>query len=126
MPAGRLQAMRRRAGVIVPLLLAVLLSGCAGPAADQGSNPLEDLEGVVDLIPWAKSIASDASAEQLTARVEDITAGLPSIDIPDSTRADIEARLTALSSAVAADPTNVAAHVAELNVIIDEVKAAVQ
>ena len=118
--------MRWRAGVIVPLLLAVLLSGCAGPAADQGSNPLKDLEGVVDLIPWANSVASDATAEQLTARVEEITAGLPSLDIPDATRADIKARLTALSSAVAADPANVATHIAELNAIIDEVKAAVQ
>lgn len=118
--------MRKSALVSVPLLLVVLLSGCAGPGADQASNPLKDLEGVVDLIPWAKSIASDATAEQLTARVDEITAGLSSLQIPDATRADIEARLKALSAGVAADPANVAAHVTELNAIIDEVKAAVQ
>jgi hypothetical protein len=118
--------MRKRAVVVVPLLLVALLSGCAGLTADPGSNPLKDLEGVGDLIPWAKSIAADASAEQLTARIAEITAGLPSLDISDAVRADIEARLKALGAAVAADPANVAAHAAELNAIIDEVKAAVQ
>ena len=117
--------MTKRSVVAIPLLLVVLLSGCAGPAGDQGSNPLKDLEGVVDLIPWAKSVAADATAEQLTARVDEVIAGLPSLDIPEATRADLEARLTALGAAVAADPAN-AAHVAELNAIIDEVKAAVQ
>ena len=118
--------MGKRAGIVVPLLLAVLLSGCAGPVVDQGSNPLKDLEGVVDLIPWAKSIASDASAEQLTARIAAISAGIPSLDISDTTRADIEARLKKLSEALAADPANAAAQVGELNAIIDEVRAAAQ
>jgi hypothetical protein len=118
--------MTKRSFVAIPLLLVVLLSGCAGPAADQGANPLKDLEGVVDLIPWAKSVASDATAEQVTARVDEVIAGLPSLDIPEATRADLEARLTALGAAVAADPANAAAHVAEINAIIDEVKAAVQ
>jgi hypothetical protein len=118
--------MRKPAVVAVPLLLVVLLSGCAGPAGEQGPNPLKDLEGVVDLIPWAKSIAGDATAEQLTARVDEIMAGLPSLDIPDSARADVEARVTALSEAVKGDPADTAAHVAELNAIIDDVKAAVQ
>jgi hypothetical protein len=117
--------MRMRAVVAVPLLLIVLLGGCAGPAGEQGSNPLKDLEGVVDFVPWAKSIAADAAAEQLTARVEEITAGLRSLDISDTTRADIETRLKALGAALAADPANAAAHIAELNAIIDEVKAAV-
>jgi hypothetical protein len=118
--------MRKRAVVVVPLLLVVLLSGCAGPAGEQASNPLKDLEGVVDLIPWAKSIASDASADQLTARIDEIIAGLPSLDISDASRAELEARLKDVGEAVAADPANAAAHVAELNTIIDEVKAAVQ
>ena len=118
--------MRKPAVVAVPLLLVVLLSGCAGPDGEQGSNPLKDFEGVVDLIPWAKSIGSDATAEQLTARVDEIVTGLPSLDIPDAARADLEARVKALGEAVKADPADTAAHVAELNAIIDEVKAAVQ
>ena len=117
--------MNKRA-IVVPLLLAALLTGCAGTAADDGSNPLKDFEKVIDLIPWAKSIAADASAEQLTARIAEITAGLPSLDISDAERTAIEARLKALSDALAADPNNPAVHVAELNAIIDEVKAAVQ
>jgi len=118
--------MRKPAVVAVPLLLVVLLSGCAGPAGEQGPDPLKDLEGIVDLIPWAKSIAGDATAEQLTARVDEIIAGLPSLDIPEAARADIEARVKTLGEAVKADPADTAAHVAELNAIIDEVKAAVQ
>ncbi|WP_091705859.1 hypothetical protein [Microbacterium sp. cf046] len=107
------------------MLLVVLLGGCAGPA-DGGSNPIEDFEKVIDLIPWAKSIAADATAEQVTARIAEITAGLPSLDITDAERSAIETKLTALSDAVAANPSDTAAHAAELNAIVDEVKAAVQ
>ncbi|MET0888424.1 MAG: hypothetical protein ABWX92_18465 [Mycetocola sp.] len=118
--------MSKRAFVVVPALLVLVLGGCAGPAADEGSNPLKDFEKVIDLIPWAKSIAGDASAEHLTARIAEITAGLPSLNIPDATRADVAARLKAVSDSLLADPSNTAAAVTELNAVIDEVKAAVQ
>lgn len=117
--------MVRRAGVVVPLLAAVLLTACAGPTADGGPQPLDGFEKVIDLIPWAKSIAADASAEQLTARIAEISAGLPSLEIDDATRTDIQNRLTSLSASLAADPGSASAHVDELNAIIDEVRAAV-
>ena len=82
--------MSKTAIVVAPLLVVALLGGCAAPAPDQG--PLKDLESVIDLIPWAKSVAADASADQLTARIAEITAGLPSLDIPDATRTEVESR----------------------------------
>jgi len=81
--------MRKPAIIVVPLLVAAFLSGCAAPAPGQGTNPLKDLESVIDLIPWAKSIAADASAEQVTARILEISVGLPSLDISDATRAGL-------------------------------------
>lgn len=109
---------------VVPLPIAALLGGCTAPVPDLGDNPVEDLQNVIDLVPWAKSVAADASADQLTARISEITAGLPSLDIPDATRTETESQLKALSAAVLADPSNAAAHAAELNAIIDEIKAA--
>lgn len=118
--------MGKSAIIVVPLLFAALLSGCAVPAPDQSTNPLKDLDSAIDLIPWAKSVAADASAEQLTARIAEISAGLPSVNLADATKTDVQNRLSALGEAVAADPSNAAAHVAELNGIIDEIAAAVQ
>ena len=109
----------------MPFVLVAVLAGCAVPA-DAPSNPLNDLEKVIDLIPWAKSVAAEATAEQVTARIAEATAGLPSLDIPEATRSEIESRLTALSAAVSADPGKMAAHANELNAILDEIKAAVQ
>jgi len=116
--------MRKPAMIVVPLILVVLLGGCATPMPGQGTNPLNDLEKVVDLIPWAKSVAAGASAEQLTARVAEISAALPSLDIPQATRADIEARLGELTASVLADPSNAGSHASELNAILDEIRAA--
>ena len=73
--------MRKPALVVVPLLLAALLGGCAAGSDEPPSDPVSDLEKVIDLIPWAKSIAADASADELTARITEITADLGSLDI---------------------------------------------
>ena len=116
--------MRAHARLVVPLLAVALLSGCAAPGAEGGSNPLSDVEKVIDLIPWAKSVAADADANVVIQRIEEIKAGLPSLDIPASTRTDIERRLAELGDAVQADPSDAAAHVAELNAILADIAAA--
>jgi hypothetical protein len=113
--------MKRPAIVIVPVLLATLLGGCALSPGAQPDIPLQDL---VDLIPWAKSVAADASADELTARIAEITAGLPTLDISDAGRAEIEGKLRALDAAIRADPSNPATHATELNAILDQVKTA--
>jgi len=115
--------MRKPAMIVVPLIVVALLGGCA-PMAGQGANRLNELEKVIDLIPWAKSVAADASSQQLTARVGEIRAGLPSLDIPAATRADIEARLNELAESLLADPSSAGAHASELNAILDEIRAA--
>jgi hypothetical protein len=91
------------------------------PVPDSSSNPLTD---VIDLIPWAKSIGADATAQELTARIAEITAGLSSLDISEAERTELESRLTRLGQAIAADPADVDAHAAELNAILDDVRAA--
>jgi hypothetical protein len=115
--------MRKPAMIVVPLIVVALLGGCA-PVPDQGTNPLNELDKVFDLIPWAKSVAADTSTQQLTARVGEIRAGLPSLDIPAATRTDIEARLNELTESLLADPTSAGAHASELNAILDEIRAA--
>ena len=109
---------------VVPLLIAALLGGCTAPVPDLGDNPVDDLQNVIELIPRAESVAADAGTDQLTARISEITAGLPSLDIPDATRTEVESRLKALGIAVLADPPEAAAHATDLNAIIDEVKVA--
>ena len=116
--------MRTHARLIVPVLAAALLSGCAVPVAGEASNPLSDVEKVIDLIPWAKSVAADADANVVIQRIEEIKAGLPSLDIPAATRTEIERRLAELSDAVMADPSDAAAHVTELNAILTDIAAA--
>ena len=114
--------MKRPARLVAPLLLVALLSGCAVAPAGQGSNPLQDL---VDIIPWAKSVAADATAEEVTARIAEISAQLPTLDIPEGTRTELEAKLKALAAAIRAEPGNVAAHIAAANEVIDDIKAAI-
>ena len=115
--------MNRPAIVVVPVLLAALLGGCTVSPAEQPANPVQDL---IDIIPWAKSVAADATADELTARIAEITAGLPTIDISDAKRAEIEGKLRAMDAAIRADPSNLAAHATELNAILDEIKAVIQ
>ena len=115
--------MNRPAIVVVPLLLVSLLGGCAVSPAEQPSNPIQDL---IDIIPWTKSVAADASADELTARIAEITAGLPTLDIWDAKRAEIEGKLRAMDAAIRADPSNLAAHATELNGILDEIKTALE
>jgi hypothetical protein len=102
-------------------VLTAMLSGCAVPVPDPSSNPLTE---VIDLIPWAKSVGADATAQELTARIAEVTAGLSSLDVSDSVRAELQARLTTLGAAIAADPADVDAHAAELNAILDDIRAA--
>lgn len=116
--------MRTHARLIVPVLAVALLSGCAAPGAGEGSNPLSDVEKVIDLIPWAKSVAADADANTVAQRIEEIKAGLPSLDIPPATRTEIERRLAELSAAVRANPSDAEAHVTELNAILTDIAAA--
>lgn len=109
--------------MIVPVLAVALLSGCAAPGAD-GANPLSEVEKVIDLIPWAKQVAADANPDAVVEKIEEIKAGLPDVNLPAETKADIEKRLTELGDAVAADPSAVAEHATELNAIIAEITAA--
>jgi hypothetical protein len=104
-----------------PIVLAAMLSGCAVPVPDSSSNPLTD---VIDLIPWAKSVAAGATAQELIARIAEVTAGLSSLDISEAERTELESRLTLLGQAIAADPADVDAHAAELNAILDDIRAA--
>ena len=115
--------MNRPAIVVVPVLVAALLGGCAVSPAEQPANPVQDL---IDIIPWAKSVAADATADELTARIAEITARLPTLDISDARRAEIERKLKALDAAIRADPSNLAAHATELNAILDEIKTALE
>ena len=106
---------------VAPLVLVGMLSGCAVPAPAASPNPVSDL---ISLIPWAKSVAGDATAQELTSRIAEVTAGLSSLDIPEADRGALQARLTALGAAIAADPTDAATHAAELNSILDDIRAA--
>lgn len=115
--------MRTPARLIVPVLAVALLSGCALPA-DEESIPLSDVQKVIDLIPWAKSVAADADANVVIERIEQIKAGLPSLDVPEATRTEIERRLAELSDAVAVDPSDAATHVEELNEILTQIAGA--
>ncbi|WP_137845538.1 hypothetical protein [Microbacterium sp. 2FI] len=114
--------MRAPLRFLTPLLAAALLTGCAIPTAD--SNPVSELEKVIDLIPWAKSVAGTATSTELSARIDEITTNLDSLDLAAAKKADLEARLTALKSSISTDPADLATHVAELNAIIDELRAA--
>ncbi|WP_314502652.1 hypothetical protein [uncultured Microbacterium sp.] len=82
------------------------------------------MSDLIDLIPWAKSVAGDATVQELTSRIAEVTAGLSSLDIPEADRAALQARLTALGAAIAADPSEVAKHADELNEILDDIRAA--
>ena len=115
--------MRKPSWLIAPLLLVALLGGCAVPVPAASSNPVSDL---IDLIPWAKSVAGDANAQELEARIAEITARLPELDISDAERAEVAARLQTLGAARSADPADSAAHAAELNTILEELRTAVQ
>ena len=115
--------MRKPSWLIAPLLLVALLGGCAVPVPAASSNPVSDL---IDLIPWAKSVAGDATAQELQARIAEITARLFELDISEAKRAEVAARLQTLGAAVVAEPADSAAHAAELNAILDELRAAAQ
>ena len=115
--------MRKPSWLIGPLLLVAMLGGCAVPVPAASSNPVSDL---IDLIPWAKSVAGDATAQELQARIAEITARLPELDISEAKRAEVAARLQTLGAEISADPADSAAHAAELNAILDELKAAAQ
>ncbi len=115
--------MRKPSWLIAPLLLVAMLGGCAVPVPAASSNPVSDL---IDLIPWAKSVASDATAQELESRIAEITARLPELDISEAKRAEVAARLQTLGAAIVADQADSAAHAAELNAILDELKDAVQ
>jgi hypothetical protein len=107
--------------LIAPIVLAGMISGCAVPAPNASSNPLTE---VIDLIPWANSVAGDATAQKITARLAEATAGLSSLDISEAERAELQARLTSLGEAIAADPADIDAHAAELNAILDDIRGA--
>jgi len=107
----------------LPIILAATLTACAVPAADQGSNPIQDL---IDTIPWARDVADTASAQELAARVDEISATLGRLDISEAARSDIQARLKALGADLAAQPSETQARVDELRDIIAEIAAAVQ
>ena len=91
------------------------------PTPDPSSNPVSEL---IDLIPWAKSVAVDASAQELTARIAEVTTRLSTLDVSEAERAELQSRLVALGEAIATDPANVAAHAAELNAILEDIRAA--
>ena len=110
--------------LVAPLVLAALLSGCAGAPADQGSNPLDDLKKVVELAPWAKSVADNAGAQEVLARVAELQATVSTLDVPQATKDEVAKRLTALSAEVTANPDAGKAAVTELRAIIDQLKAA--
>ena len=107
----------------LPLILAATLSACAVPGADDVSNPLQDM---IDTIPWARDVADTASARELTARVDEISATLGSLEVSEAVRSQIEARLTALGAQLATNPSQTPAHVDELRDIIADIAAAVE
>ena len=115
--------MRKPSWLIAPLLLFGMLSGCAVPVPVASSNPLSDL---IDLIPWAKSVAGTATAQELEARIAEITARLPELNISEAKRAEVAGRLQKLEAAIVTEPVDSANHAAEPNAILDELKAAVQ
>lgn len=115
--------MRKPSWLIAPLLLVAMLGGCAVPVPAASSNPVSDL---IDLIPWAKSVAADGTAQELQARIAEITARLPELDISETKRGEVAGRLQTLGAAIVADPADSAAHVSELNAILDELRAAAQ
>ena len=100
-----------------------MLGGCAVPVPAASSNPVSDL---IDLIPWAKSVAGDASAQELKRGSRRSLRGFLSWmsrrrSVPRWRQAGRRS-----ATAIAADPTDVAAHAAELNAILDDIRAAAQ
>src|SRR6478735_9053556 len=102
----------------LPLILAATLTACAVPAGDDVSNPIQDM---IDTIPWARDVADTASAQELTARVDEISATLGSLEISEAARSDIQVRLKPLSADLAANPSATKAHVDELRKIIADI-----
>ena len=84
------------------------------------------MSDLIDLIPWAKSVAGDATAQELQARIAEITTRLPELDSSEAKRAEVASRLQTLGAAIVANPADSAARAAELNAILDELKAAAQ
>jgi hypothetical protein len=114
----------KRRVLVVPLVLTALLSGCAGAPADRGSNPLDDLKKVVEIAPWAKSIADNASAQEVQARVAELQATLSTLDVPQETKDEAAKRLAALSAELTTNPDAGKAAVTELRAIIGALRAA--
>ena len=115
--------MRKPPWLIAPILLVAMLGGCAVPVPAATDNPVSDL---IDLIPWAKSVAADATAQELQARIAEISARLPELDISEAKRAEVAGKLQSLGSSVVANPADSAAHAAELNAILDDLRSAAQ
>src|SRR6188474_2162753 len=109
--------MRKPSWLIAPLLLVAMLGGCAVPVPAASSNPVSEL---IDLIPWAKSVAGDATAQEVQTRIAEITARLPELEISEAKRVEVAGRLQTLGAAVVAEPTDAASDAAELNAILDE------
>ena len=107
----------------LPLILAATLTGCSVPGAGDASNPIQDL---IDTIPWARDVADTASAQELAARVDEISATLDSLEISETARSEFQARLKALSVDLAARSSETQAHIDELRAIIAEIAAAVE
>jgi len=116
--------MTPRAPLASLVLLAAILTGCAAPAAPPADPPSNPLQDVIDLIPWAKSVADDATAADVTARIAELTAALPNLEMTDAARAGITSDLEQLAADVAEHPNDIEAHVAALRAIIADVQAA--
>ncbi len=103
------------------LAATLALTGCA--ASDTADNPLSD---IVDIAPWAQEIADNASVDQITERIEELKSSLPDLDIPEETKAEIEARIDQLVTDVQEDASNLPEHIAELQKIVEDLTNAAQ
>lgn len=105
----------------IALAATLALTGCSAP--NVADNPLSD---VVDLVPWAQEIADNASVDQVNARIEELKSTLPDLDIPEATKAEVEAKLDQLVTDLQQDASNLPEHIASLQKIVEDLTAAAQ
>lgn len=124
--------------VVLAVLLAstVFMAGCSTPAesapqpsATATSEARLQAAGIVTLddgIAWARGLGDWATATELGNGIDKIGALVPEQDIWFATSNQIGRDLITLNLAIQEDPENAATKIDDLNVIVDQIEAAIE